>query len=256
MDKEEIVLKLIEYFKSEDPKYNSVKVPEDYEERRKLLRAFINIRPPMEISEDILKLEDELLNLELEEKGIVDVSSLAECEEHIVLWKGDITRLKVDAIVNACNSGMLGCFRPNHSCIDNQIHTFAGIRLRLECNDIMKGEMLPTGDVRLTKGYNLPCNYVIETVGPIINREVKPEDEEELASCYISSLKLAIQNGIKTIAFPCISTGVFSFPKKRACEVAVSTVRNYLNKNPGNIDKVIFNVYTDEDYEIYKEVLN
>ena len=171
------------------------------------------------------------------------------------MWQGDITKLKIDAIVNAGNSQGLGCFLPNHNCIDNQINTFAGVRLRLACNDIMKdlNYNLETGKAIITKGYNLPSKYVIQTVGPIIENKVTDKKQKELANCYINSLKIAIDNGIRTIAFPCISTGVFRFPKDEACKTAIKSVDEFITENRDKLDKVIFNLWSDEDVIIYEQ---
>ena len=243
---------LIEYLLKESGRENF-----DYNNRDKksLYRALVNVRQANPISEDFLKVEDEYLQEELQKQNITNVNDI-KAENGIALWQGDITKLKIEAIVNAGNSQGLGCFLPNHNCIDNQINTFAGVRLRLACNEIMKdlNYNLETGKAIITKGYNLPCKYVIQTVGPIIENEVTEQKENELADCYINSLKLAVHNGIKTIAFPCISTGVFRFPKDRACKIAIESVKDFLKEND-KIEKVVFNVYSDEDLEIYKNGL-
>lgn len=251
--KEELVDKLIEYLKNENKSLKDDITPSSYIEKRKYLRGLINMRPPMPIDESILELEDKLLELELKEKDITDVAALKEVDNKIIVWQGDITTLKIDAIVNACNSSLLGCFVPNHTCIDNIIHTSAGIRLRLECNSIMKGMEEPNGNARLTKGYNLPSKYVIHTVGPIVNRNVTKENIEDLTNCYKSSLELARHNNIRTIAFPCISTGLFHFPKESAAKIAINTIKDYLFKYPDAFDKIVFNTYLDEDKKIYDE---
>lgn len=243
---------LIEYLLKESGRENF-----DYNNRDKklLYRALVNVRQANPISEDFLKVEDEYLQEELQKQNITNVNDI-KAENRIALWQGDITKLKINAIVNAGNSQGLGCFLPNHNCIDNQINTFAGVRLRLACNEIMKdlNYNLETGKAIITKGYNLPCKYVIQTVGPIIENEVTEEKEQELANCYINSLKLAIENGIKTIAFPCISTGVFRFPKDNACRIAIKSVKEFLESHD-TIEKVVFSVYSDEDLEIYKNEL-
>lgn len=251
MTKEEIINKLLTYFLSEAG-YDS-SIPEDYDiaKKRRLLRGLINERNPKEISEDILKLEDELLKQEFQEKKITDCMDISEVEPKISIWQGDITTLKIDAIVNAANEYGLGCFIPNHSCIDNAIHTFAGIRLRLECNNILKGKLINTGESIITPAYNLPSKYVIHTVGPIVNNELTDKEIEDLKRCYVSCLNLARENNIKTIAFSAISTGVFRFPKDVASKIAVSVVRNYISKYPSAFTKVIFNVFSNEDYEYY-----
>lgn len=239
---------LIEYLLKESGRGNF-----DYSNRDKksLYRALVNIRQASPISEDFLKVEDEYLQEELKKQSITNADDI-KAENRIALWQGDITKLKIDAIVNAGNSQGLGCFLPNHNCIDNQINTFAGVRLRLACNEIMKdlNYNLETGKAIITKGYNLPSKYIIQTVVPIIENEVTEEKEQELANCYTNSLKLAIENGIKTIAFPCISTGVFRFPKDKACRIAIKSVKEFLENN-NTIEKVVFSVYSDEDLEIY-----
>lgn len=254
MNKEELVDKLLDYFLNEDERLKGYKLPDNYEDKRLFLRGVINIREPYEMSEDILKLEDELLQLELKEKNITDVNSLDLVEDKISLYLGDITTLGVDAIVNACNSSLLGCFIPNHSCIDNAIHTYAGIRLRLACNKIMQGKEEETGKARRTLAYNLPSKYVIHTVGPIVRGNLTDKEKSELKSCYISCLDLARENNIRTIAFSSISTGVFSFPKDVASKIAVSTVRDYLVKYPEDFERVVFNVFTKEDLHYYERL--
>ena len=243
---------LIDYLLKESDRENF-----DYsnKDKKSLYRALVNIRQANPISEDFLKAEDEYLQEELKKKNITNVNDI-KAENGIDLWQGDITKLNIEAIVNAGNSQGLGCFLPNHNCIDNQINTFAGVRLRLACNRVMKdlNYNLETGKAIITKGYNLPCKYVIQTVGPIADNEVKEQKEKELKNCYINSLKLAVDNGIKTIAFPCISTGVFRFPKDRACKIAIESVKDFLKEN-NKIEKVVFNVYSDEDLEIYKNKL-
>ena len=236
MNKEKLVDKLLDYFIHENDMFLDCDAPANYEEKRKLLRGIINLRLPEKINDEILKLEDELLKLELKEKKTTDVKDINLVEKGIALWQGDITTLKADAIVNAANSAMLGCFIPNHSCIDNQIHTSSGIRLRLYCNDLMNEKEAKTGEAIITPAFNLPSKYVIHTVGPIINCKVTEKDKQ-------------------TLAFPCISTGVFAFPKEEACKIAVSTVRDYLKKYPDAFDKVIFNVFSKEDKTYYERYL-
>ena len=234
-------------------------------DKKKLYRALVNIREAKPISEDFLKEEDEYLQDELKSKDVTDVRKIKTIKEKynnsnlknddkICLWQGDITKIKVNAIVNAGNSQGLGCFIPNHNCIDNQINTFAGVRLRLACNEIMKklNYNLETGKAIITKGYNLPCDFVIQTVGPIIDDVITKEKEIELSNCYINSLKIAIDNGIKTIAFPCISTGVFRFPKNEASKIAIRTVDEFISDNNNKIDKVVFNLWSDDDVLIYE----
>lgn len=243
-------------------------LPTDEENRKKLYRALVNIREAMPISPEFLASEDEFLQDELKKKNITDISDVRTVREQyenynirnsdkICLWQGDITKLKIGAIVNAANSQGLGCFIPNHNCIDNQIHTFAGVNLRLECNNIMKNinYNLKTGNAIITRGYNLPAKNVIHTVGPIIENEVTIEAENELSNCYKNSLELAIESGIRTIAFPCISTGVFRFPKDMACQIAIKSVDEFLSNNKDNLDKVVFNLWSDEDVIIYERYI-
>ena len=251
MTKEILVDKLLNYFLNENKAFQNYEVPNNYDEKRLFLRGIINLREPKPISENILKLEDELLKQELKEKTVTDVRNIKETEDKISVWQGDITTLKIEAIVNAGNSYLLGCFIPNHSCVDNIIHSKAGIRMRLECNDIMKGSEIETGSAIITKGYNLPSKYVIHTVGPIVQGTLTDKEIKELETCYISCLDLAKKHNLKTIAFPCISTGIFHFPKDKASTIAVNTVRNYLKNHPNTFDKIVFNVFTREDKDCY-----
>lgn len=252
MSKEEFVNRLLSYFIQEG-KYE-IELPTNYRDARTLLRGLINTRLPQPIDEEILKLEDGLLSLELKDKTVADVKDILPIEENICIWQGDITTLKIDAIVNAGNSDLLGCFIPNHSCIDNAIHTYAGIRLRLDCNHIMKGKKLEVGKAIITKAYNLPSKYVIHTVGPMVLGSLTLENIQDLEKCYVACLDLARDNHIKIIAFPCISTGVFRFPKDQASEIAVRTVRSYLENYPDSFEKVVFNVYTEEDKDYYERL--
>ena len=217
----------------------------------KTFRALVNTRPPMPVGSSWLEAQDELLAGLIDEAGIASVKDGAPCtyDDRIRLWQGDITTLAVDAIVNAANSQMLGCFVPCHGCIDNAIHSAAGIQLRNECAQIMEaqGHEEPTGKAKITKGYNLPAKHVIHTVGPIVGMQ-----EEELKSCYLNCMKLAEKEGIKSIAFCCISTGEFHFPNKLAAEIAVKTVDKYLSSS--KLERVIFNVFKEEDYNIYKKI--
>jgi len=176
--------------------------------------------------------------------------------EGLYLWRGDITTLQVDAIVNAANSGLTGCYSPLHGCIDNAIHTFAGVKLRLECAKIMEkqGFPEPMGTAKITKAYNLPCKHVLHTVGPMISGALTQTDCQELASCYRSCLELADKNRLDSITFCCISTGEFRFPSKKAAEIAVKTVEDYKMETGSSI-QVIFNVFKDEDLFIYQNLL-
>ena len=226
--------------------------------QRRLLRSLMNTRHPMPLSPGFLALQDEVLSAEREEKGTVVADTLPVTATHpqIALWQGDITRLRADAIVNAANSTLLGCFCPCHGCIDNAIHSAAGLQLREECNRLMEaqGHPEPIGWAKLTNGYNLPAQYVLHTVGPIVQNEVTERDWEKLASCYRSCLELAAEKGLKTVAFCCISTGEFHFPNQEAAEIAVGTVKQFL-QTATSIKKVIFNVFKDIDAEIYRELL-
>ena len=222
------------------------------EEKKRLFRSLCNIREPKEISQDFLHMQDMYLQKEIQEKGIVEDIEESKITDNIYLWKGDITTLKIDAIVNAANSQGLGCFIPCHKCIDNSIHSYSGIQLRLECYEKMKEiKQLKTGEAFMTKGYNLPAKYIIHTVGPIIYEEVTDKEREELRNCYIHSLQFAKENNIKEIAFPCISTGEFRFPKEEACQIAIKAVKEYLKENANWFEKIVFNVFTEEDYRIY-----
>ena len=246
--------KLIDYLLNENPEYRKVRIPSSENEQFRLYRSLVNVRSACEISAEYLAAEDEYLRQKTVEKGITDIEDLSPIEDNIYLWRGDITTLKCGAIVNAANSGMTGCYQPCHNCIDNCIHTFSGVRLRLECAEIMKkqGCPEPTGRAKITLAYNLPCEYVIHTVGPIVQEKLTAEHCRLLKRCYQSCLEIAVQNGIDSIAFCCISTGVFGFPKQEAAEIAVSTVRDFLKSHR---IKVIFNVFGNEDYGIYRKIL-
>ena len=256
MTQEERRVYLIKKLISEHPRYADIQIPTDSDEQKRLLRSLMNVRLAAPVDKEFLQIQDDYLQLANEEKGIVHIEDMTERQPDIYIWKGDITRLGVGAIVNAANSGMIGCYQPCHNCIDNCIHTFAGIELRNFCEDMMQeqGYEEPTGQAKLTPAYNLPCDYVIHTVGPIVRGKLTHRDEDLLKSCYEACLKLADQNGIKSIAFCCISTGVFCFPNQRAAEIAVQTVRDYKRQNDSDI-KVIFNVFKDEDERIYNELL-
>jgi O-acetyl-ADP-ribose deacetylase (regulator of RNase III) len=247
--KEKLINSLLEYFIKESN--TSYHITSSTKENRLLLRGLINMRNPLPISDNILSLEDELLQIELSEKEIIDVEDLEEIEKNISIYLGDITTLKADAIVNAGNSYGLGCFNPNHRCIDNTIHTYAGIRLRLECNNKLKGRLLENGEILVCNGYNLPSKYVITTVGPNIYNEPTEIDKEDLSKCYENALKYAIDNNLKSIVFPSISTGLFSYSISDAKYIAYETVKKVLGNN--NI-KVIFNLYSESDYNEYKSL--
>ncbi len=247
---------LIQYLLNENKTYKSIKIPKDELSQKTLLRGLFNVREPMNTDEKFLKIQDEYLREEINRKGVTDYKKAKQFEGGIYLWQGDITTLKCGAIVNAANSTLLGCFHPNHGCIDNQIHTFAGIELRLKCAEIMKKHGTPekTGHVKITEAYNLPCDYVIHTVGPIIYESVTETDKRLLSSCYRSCLELADERKIKSIAFCCISTGVFCFPNELAARIAVKTVRDYFAETGSKIE-VIFNVFKNSDREIYEKLL-
>lgn len=245
---------LIEYLLSESGE--RIGIPTDEYNQKRLLRSLFNIRMPKDTSAEFLKIQDAYLQEENRRKGITDLADLEPVQDGIYLWQGDITTLKCGAVVNAANSQMLGCFNPCHGCIDNAIHTFAGIQLRRDCNEIMQeqGHDEPTGQAKITPAYNLPCRYIIHTVGPIVSGKLNEQHCELLKSCYLSCLKLAEENGVDSIAFCCISTGVFGFPQREAAEIAISTVKEYKNTTESNI-KVIFNVFKDDDYAIYSKLL-
>lgn len=216
-------------------------------------RALCNVRPPMPVSKEFLTLQDEYLTEQKEKKGTVRVQDL-QYKDNITLFLGDITTLDADAIVNAANSQMLGCFHPLHNCIDNAIHSTAGVQVRLDCNDIMRGAKARNGDVIVTKAYNLPSKFIFHTVGPIVQRSVSETNRKDLQKCYVNCLEKAEEIGVKSIAFCCISTGVFGYPKEDAAKIAVSAVKEFLAQNHGEI-KVIFNVFSEADYAIYKRLL-
>ncbi|CYU57514.1 protein-ADP-ribose hydrolase [Streptococcus suis] len=230
-------------------------LPQTQEEQEWVLRALMNIWEPKVMPVEFWSLQDAYLQEKLTQKRVTSLSDLQEVEPQIYLWQGDITCLKVDAIVNAANSQFLGCFVPHHRCIDNAIHSQAGLQLRLACYQLMKaqGHLEATGQAKITPAYNLPANYVIHTVGPIIQTEVRPQDEALLASSYQKSLELAVEKGLTSIAFCCISTGEFRFPNQLAAEIAVRTVRNFIKEHPEI--NVIFNVFKDEDKENYQKLL-
>lgn len=247
---------LIKELLKESPSFTNVKIPTDGNEQKKLLRSLFNVRPPMPIDDDFLAVQDEYLLEETKMKGITALADLKPVAPDIYLWQGDITTLECDAVVNAANSDMLGCFCPCHGCIDNAIHTFSGVQLRFKCYELMKkqGHKEETGKAKITPAYNLPCKYILHTVGPIINKKLTVKDYELLTSCYRSCLELAEQNGVESIAFCCISTGEFHFPNEEAAKTAIRTVKEFKRHSDSKI-KVIFNVFKDIDYEIYRELL-
>ena len=247
---------LITALLKEQPQFSKIEIPCGEQKQKTLLRSLLNIRMPKPVTEEFLTVQNAYLQEETRRKGITALSDLVPVQEEIYLWCGDITTLKCDAIVNAANSQMLGCFCPNHGCIDNAIHTFAGVQLSLTCADLMKQQCHEeeTGNAKITPAYNLPCRYVLHTVGPIVHGNLTKKDKELLASCYQSCLELAERNGLKSIAFCCISTGEFHFPNDKAAQIAVETVKRYKEQTHSKIE-VIFNVFKELDYNIYKELL-
>ncbi len=246
---------LIDALLREQPRYRGVGVPGDEGEQRRLLRSLMNVRPAAPIGEDFLRVQDEYLQEELARKGITDIRDLDPVEEGLYLWRGDITTLRCDAIVNAANSGLTGCYVPCHACIDNCIHTFAGVQLRLDCARLMQeqGRPEPTGRARITPAYDLPCRYVLHTVGPIISGPVTARDKQLLADCYRSCLDLAAEKGLESVAFCCISTGEFHFPRPLAGRIAVDTVRAWRRRHHSEM-KVIFNVFGEANTAVYREL--
>lgn len=247
---------LIRELLKEHPEYRHLEVPKQEEEQKRFLRGLMNIRPACRISKEVLQIQDAYLTEETARKGITHSDEIAPVQPGIYLWKGDITTLACDAIVNAANSGMTGCYVPNHRCIDNCIHTFAGMELRLECDRIMReqGYEEPTGQAKLTPAYNLPCRYILHTVGPIVTGKLTKTDCALLASCYRSCLELAAENGLESVAFCCVSTGEFGFPKEEAARIAVQSVQEFM-KSVTSVKKVIFNVFQEEDQAIYNRIL-
>ena len=262
MTQTERLIYLINYLQSENEELNSIDIPVQDEARKRLLRSLMNIRQPKTVSKEFLEVQDAYLQEECREKGIISLSDIPPAGPGIYLWQGDITRLSVDAIVNAANSTLLGCFVPCHGCIDNAIHSAAGVGLRLECSRIMEEKHFmekqkkeePTGKAKITKAYNLPCRYVLHTVGPIIHGAVTVKDQNLLSDCYRSCLELAAAYQLKSIAFCCISTGEFHFPNEKAAEIAVQTVQDY-QKEKKDSPEVVFNVFKDSDYRIYRKLL-
>lgn len=252
-------LYLIKKLLSEQHQYKKIIIPDDTDGQKKLLRSLMNIRSPYPVREEFLKVQDEYLSEEVIEKGITNIDTLpvSPIDSRLVLWRGDITTLKADAIVNAANSALRGCFIPCHSCVDNIIHSMSGIQLRLACDKIMveQGYDEPVGKAKITPAFNLPCNYVIHIVGPVVQGTLTEIHCMQLADCYRSCLELACSNDIKSIAFCCISTGEFHFPQEKAARIAVQTVTEFLQADT-QLEKVIFNVFKEEDYNIYKTILH
>lgn len=261
MEQNEARLWLIQKLKNENPVYSKVPVPDDEQGQKDLLRILMNVRMPKPIGNEFREVQDAYLRREALLKGIVDADSLECCrsDERLCLWQGDITRLKADAIVNAANGGMTGCYTPLHNCIDNCIHTAAGIDLRWECYRMMQrqGHEEPAGQARITSGYCLPAKHVLHTVGPIVEGGLTEEHKRLLCSCYVSCLDLAADNDLESVAFCCISTGVFSFPADKAASIAVQTVKDWLDAHSdSSVKRVIFNVFGDRDKAIYDSILN
>lgn len=264
---------LLREFKEDSVRYRDLEVSGDYTEKRMALRSLMNIRMPGEMAEEVVRVQDEFLSEEAEEKGIVTLDEIPDIAKQygsrhpfadkISIWQGDITRLQVGAIVNAANSQMLGCFVPCHRCIDNAIHSAAGIKLREECSHYMKRRKMqygsryeePTGQAVLTKGYNLPAKYVIHTVGPIVGGRLTQALRDDLRNCYRNVLQCCVENQIRSVAFCCISTGEFHFPNDEAEKIAVETVTDFLKMYEPEFDRIIFNVFKDIDRELYEEEL-
>ena len=263
MTQEQRLDTLVEAFKADSVQYKDLQTPADTEGKRRILRSLMNIRMPKKLDDSVLTVQDEYLRERVLENGIVTLSEIPVIRNGMSIWQGDITRLAVDAIVNAANSQMLGCFVPMHTCIDNCIHTFAGVQLRAECSRQMnqlrikygKDYEQPTAVPMLTDAYNLPAKKVIHIVGPIVQYELTPELEMDLADCYLNTLDMCLDNNLRSVAFCCISTGVFHFPNKRAAQIAVSTVDSWLSQHPGAMERVIFNVFKDEDKKYYEELI-
>ena len=255
-----LIQKLNEMLLSEQPAYRTqaALVEKTEKAQRELLRALMNVRPPHPLSEEFLRMQDALLSAEREARGVVDAMTLpaVPSDARIVLWQGDITRLNADAIANAANSALLGCFIPCHRCIDNAIHSAAGLQLRAACAALMERQGHPeaTGTAKITAGYNLPARHVLHTVGPIVSGALTEEHRQLLASCYRSCLALAAKNGLTSVAFCCISTGEFHFPNAAAAEIAVREVRDFLTV-PSSVERVVFNVFKDADLHIYERLL-
>lgn len=264
---------LLHEFKEDSGRYRDLETGKDYGEKRMLLRSLMNIRMPGKMNENVVKVQDEFLTEEAREKGIVELTDIPTAAEQygsshpyadkISVWQGDITRLRAGAIVNAANSQMLGCFVPCHKCIDNAIHSAAGIELREACSHYVKRRRMqygaryeePTGRAVLTKGYNLPADYVIHTVGPIVGGSLNQKLKNDLKSCYLNVLKCCVEHGIRSVAFCCISTGEFHFPNDEAAKIAADTVTGFLKEHDPDFDRIIFNVFKDVDRELYEAEL-
>ncbi len=254
---------LLERFKEDSGRYKDLQIGDNIEDKRVALRSLMNIRMPGSMDAETLRIQDEYLSRRLMEKGIVTLADIPETSDKLSIWQGDITLLQVDAIVNAANSQMLGCFVPMHTCIDNCIHTFAGVQLRIECNNKMEElrsiygstYQQPTSVPMITDAYNLPSKKVIHVVGPIVSGSLSAEHEKALATCYTNVLDMCLENGMRSVAFCCISTGVFHFPNQLAAEIATCTVKSWLKEHPGAMGRVIFNVFKDKDKEYYERFI-
>lgn len=254
---------LVEEFKADSIQYKDLRTPADTEGKRRILRSLMNIRMPGKMDDAVLAVQGAYLRERIRENGVIELSDIPEIRDDLSIWQGDITRLAVDAIVNAANSQMLGCFVPMHTCIDNCIHTFAGVQLRAECSRQMTllrerygmDYEQPTAVPMLTDAYNLPAKKIVHIVGPIVEYRLTPRLENDLAACYRNTLDLCEQNGLRSVAFCCISTGVFRFPNQRAAEIAVETVTEWIKGHPSAVDRIIFNVFRDEDKQIYEDLL-
>lgn len=272
MEQNERLNILVEKFKEDSGQYRDLKVGDSEEDKKVALRSLMNIRMPRKMDEATLLIQDEYLQERMHMIGEVSAAEILTIREQgsshpfadkISIWQGDITRLATDAIVNAANSQMLGCFIPMHTCIDNCIHTYAGVQLREECNRQMHrlkevygpGYEQPTAEPMLTDGYNLPAKKVVHIVGPIVDGWLTKDQEQQLADCYSKTLDMCVENGLRSVAFCCISTGVFHFPNDKAAMIAVQTVSNWLKEHEDQIDRVIFNVFKDEDKEYYEKEL-
>lgn len=241
---------------AERPECRDLSVPAQESDQKILLRSLMNLRPPAPISQEFLTAQDDYLQEALRERGITTLEELNLVMDGIYLWQGDITTLQCGAIVNAANAGLTGCYAPCHGCIDNAIHTYAGVQLRLACGELMaqQGHAEPPGGAKLTPAFNLPCQYVLHTVGPIVSGPVTRKDRDLLAACYRACLTLAEEQDIDSVAFCCISTGEYHFPQTLAAEIAVQTVLAFRAEFQSNI-KVIFNVFKESDYHIYRKLL-
>ena len=257
MNKEEQLDFLINYLINE--RNETIEIPQDYKTKRDLLRSLMNVRMPLKISDEFLKVQDDFLTSETLSKDLTSVEDIKDVSGKFMLWQGDIVTLKVDGIVNVANSKLLGCFIPLHNCIDNMIHSAAGLQLREECNNIMQlqGQDEKVGEAKITGAYNLPSKYVIHTVGPAIPQGSKPSksDCESLKNCYMSCLEIASENNLESLAFCAISTGIFNFPRETAAEIAVNTVKDYMDLNETTLKHVIFDVFSDDIYSTYKKLL-